>query len=97
MEKIRSFLADQAEKANSTRGTLIAIVGIYIAYLGYQMLGDTKSGASSMSMPLTIALMVIMGIIGIAVFAYGAFLFWTGWQREKKKLSEENSDKEEQK
>ena len=95
MNKLKAFLSSQAEKANSTRGTLVAIVGIYIAYLGYQMLGDTRSGASAMSMPVTVLFMVLLGISGIVVFAYGAFLFWTGWQKEKKNLKENDNNQEE--
>lgn len=94
MNKLKKFLSAQAERANSTRGTLIALVGGYIAYLGYQMLQDTRSGVSSMSLSLTIAFMIVMFIIGAAVFAYGAYLFWAGWKKEKETIPKDENHEE---
>ena len=88
MNKIRKFLDSKKGEAGSTRGTLVLAVGVYIVYLGISMLKDTKSGASSMSMGLTIFFMVLMCIIGLIVFAYGAWLFWTGWQKEKAAMNQ---------
>ena len=83
MKNFRKFLDRQAERADSTRGTLVAVVGGYIIYLGIQMLDDTKSGASSMGMTETLVLMCVMILAGALVFAFGAFLFWSGWKRER--------------
>ena len=95
MNKLKKFLDSKKQEAGSTKGTLVALVGGYLVYLGIQMLVDTKSGVSSMSMGLTILFMTLMIIAGITVFAYGAWLFWTGWKKEKNamKENEEGEDK----
>lgn len=81
MTKFKEFLKRQADSTDSVRGLLVAIVGGYIAYLGWQMYGDTKAGVSSMSMPVTIALMVVMILVGVAVCAFGLYLSWACWKK----------------
>ena len=94
MNKLKAFLASKKQEAGSTKGTLVAVVGGYIVYLGFQMLQDTKSGVSSMGMGQTIAFMVLLVLAGAIVFAYGAWLFWVGWKKEKEAMKESEEGEE---
>lgn len=86
-------------KDNATRGTIIAVVGIYLCYLGVGMLRDTKAGISKMPMTLTIIFMALMIIAGILVTVYGARIFLSGWREQKdgRGSKDAGKDKEEEK
>lgn len=83
LEWFKKKVAERSSASNSTRGILMLLIGAYIGYLGITMPQDVKSGASSMSMGLSVFWMIIMLLIGIFVAAYGGFIFYFGWQRQK--------------
>lgn len=99
MKQIKEILKRQAERATGARGAVVTVVGGYFIYMGFRMLANTKAGLSSMSMPLTIVLMILMILVGAVVIAYGIFLFIEGWKRQKDSFSdmednENNTDEE---
>lgn len=81
-------------KDNAARGTVIAFAGLYLCYMGAEMLKDTKAGISKMSMTLTVILMVLMIIAGILVTVYGARLFLAGWKKQKDGAAEKDREEE---
>lgn len=96
MNRFKEALLSQSERTSSTRGSIIALVGAYIIYMAFQMLKNTRTGASSMSMRLTVILMAVMIIAGLAVIAYGVFLFWEGWKRERANIPKDEEKGEKQ-
>lgn len=95
MKRFKEFLKNQAEQTNSTRGTLVALIGGYVAYLGVQMLKDAKSGVSTMDIRQSVILMCIMILAGALVFSFGAYLFWSCWKREKEGIPAYNNKEKE--
>lgn len=87
MKRFKELLNEQAKRATGARGAIVTVVGGYFIYMALQMLKNTKSGASSMSMPLTVTLMCVMLLAGGLVIAYGGFLFLSGWNNEKKRTT----------
>ena len=81
MEKLKKLLARLPE-AGAAQGWLMAIVGGYLIYMAFQMLRDTRSGVSSMSMQLTVVLMILMILCGIAVLAYGGSGIYREWKKQ---------------
>lgn len=92
MKRFKEALLAQAQQSNSSRGILIALVGSYIIYMGVQMLRNTQSGLSTMSMPLTLVLMSVMILAGAGVAVYGGFIFWSGWKRQRESIPEEKNE-----
>lgn len=82
MKKLREILNRQAERANGSRGILTAVVGGYFGYMAVQMYKNTAGGKSTMSMPVTVFFMILMIIVGLALIAYGVFLFLAAWKRQ---------------
>ncbi|MCD8144371.1 MAG: hypothetical protein LUD79_03370 [Oscillospiraceae bacterium] len=80
----------QMQRANSTHVTILCLVGAYFLYMAYRMLQNTRSGASEMSMPVTILLMVVMSLLAIMTFAYAGYV----WYQIKKKseLTDEEAE-----
>lgn len=81
MEKLKKLLARLPE-AGAAQGWLMIIVGGYLIYMAVQMLRDTRSGVSSMSMQLTVVLMVLMTLCGIAVLVYGGSGIYREWKKQ---------------
>ena len=81
MEKLKKLLAKLPE-AGGAQGWLMAIVGGYLIYMAFQMLRDTRSGVSSMSMPTTVLLMILMSLCGLAVLVYGGSGVYREWKKQ---------------
>lgn len=64
------------KRANPTHAMLLVIVGGYLIYMAIQMLKNTQSGQSSMSMTTTAVLMLVMILAGAAVWVYAGYLFY---------------------
>ena len=77
------------QRANSTHVALLVLIGLYFIYMAYKMLQNTRSGASDMSMPMTLLLMAVMGLAGLAVIGYGAYIWYH--IRKKSELSDEEA------
>ena len=65
MEKLKKLLSKLPE-VSPAQGWLMVIAGGYLIYMAFQMLRDTRSDVSSMSMPVTVLLMILMSLCGIA-------------------------------
>lgn len=87
MKRLKDILKQQAERATGARGAIVTVVGGYFIYMAFKMLENTRTGVSSMSMPLTVTLMSVMLLAGGLVIAYGGFLFTAGWNNEKKRMA----------
>lgn len=88
MANLKELLNQTIPQNNGTHATLIAVIGGYLVYLAYQMVRDTLSGASSMSMTTTVILAGAMALCGLAVVAYG-FRLWRKGEKAKKEAAEE--------
>ena len=69
-------------KNDGAHGVLLWVIGGYIGWMGWKMLENTRAGLSTMSMPLTIVLMALMMLAGLAVIVYGVLLFLRGWRKQ---------------
>lgn len=92
MKRLKEILNRQAERASGPRGALVTVVGGYIIYMGLKMPVNTRTGASSMSMPLTVVLTVLMLLVGGLVIAYGGFLFVAGWKKANQANPADSND-----
>ncbi len=81
MEKLKKLLSKLPE-VSPAQGWLMVIAGGYLIYMAFQMLRDTRSGVSSMSMPVTVLLMILMSLCGIAVLAYGGSGVYREWKKQ---------------
>lgn len=95
MSVIKDLLHTPLRKNMGTRGAMLMLVGAYIAYMGYKMYQNTVNGESSMPMKLTIVLMAVMMLAGLAVIVYGGFALYRSWQAYRKENlpSENEQDK----
>lgn len=66
---------------NPTHASIEMLVGAYIIYMAYQMLKNTRTGASNMSMTTTLILVGIMLVVGLAVIGYGGYIWYGVWKR----------------
>ena len=96
MEKLKKLLAKLPE-AGAAQGGLMAIVGGYLIYMAFQMLRDTRSGVSSMSLQLTVVLMILMILCGIAVLAYGGSGIYREWKKQNTTGLQSEEDRERKK
>lgn len=71
MAKLKELLNQTLPRNNSAQATMMAVIGGYLVYLAYEMVRDTISGVSSMSMTTTVILAGIMALCGLIVLAYG--------------------------
>ena len=84
MKKFFHKLLNEAPaRANTTHAVLLVIIGAYFIYMGSRMIANTRSGASSMPMSQSVALCVIMAVIGLLVIGYGGLIFYHA-NRQKK-------------
>lgn len=81
---LKDLLNQPLPKNASAHATMLLVIGGYLVYLAYQMVRDTMSGASSMSMTTTVILAGIMALCGLGVMGYG-FLCWRAGVKEKQK------------
>ena len=91
MGTLKELFTTPIKKNTGTRGAMLVLVGGYIAYLGYKMYRNTLSGASSMSMQLTVILMSVMILAGLAVIVYGGIVLYHGWKDYEHDRSRENA------
>ena len=64
---------------------LLALIGGYFAYMAVKMIGNVRTGSSSMAMSTTVTLAVIMGIAGFGVMGYGMYLGYRARKDKEKK------------
>ena len=67
-------------QGNTTRVSLLAVVGGYLIYMAWQMVRDTISGASEMSMTTTLILAGLMALGGLGTIAYAIRVWRSGNQ-----------------
>ena len=89
MAKLKELLNQTIPQNAGAHATMIAVIGGYLVYLAYQMVRDTLSGASTMSMTTTVILAGVMALCGLAVMAYGFRLWRKGEAAKKEKETEE--------
>lgn len=87
MAKLKELLNQTLPQNDTAHATMIAVIGGYLVYLAYQMVRDTLSGASSMSMTTTVILAGVMALCGLAVIACG-FRMWRKGEAAKKEAAE---------
>ena len=90
----KSIFNTQLNMSPSPHATLLVVIGGYLVYLAYQMVRDTMSGVSAMSMTTTAILAGLMALAGLAVFGYGAWEALRSWKATKEKSIEETKDEE---
>lgn len=93
MANLKELLSRPLPQSNSNRSTLLVVVGGYLMYMAYQMVTDTLSGASAMSLTATVILAGIMGLGGLGTIVYGV-LVWRAASRAGEKSSPETKEKE---
>ena len=81
---------------NTTRGMIFALVGAYIAYMGFQMYKNTVNGLSTMSMTTTILLMSLMILAGAGVIIYGIMKIVKDAKEQRQQLEESEQKEEEE-
>ena len=96
MEKLKKLLSKLPE-VGAAQGWLMIIAGGYLVYMALQMLRDTRSGVSSMSMPLTVVLMVLMILCGTAVLTYGGSGVYREWDKQNTTGLQTEEDRERKK
>ena len=82
---IKKLLTEPPRGVTGGHGVLLAIVGGYLIYMCVKMVQNTLSGVSTMSMTTTVILVAIMGLVGLAVVAYGGLIFY--WSAKKQPWS----------
>lgn len=93
-KKKKSIFNQPLNVSGGTHATMLVVIGAYIAYMGYEMIRDTLSGASSMSLTTTVILAGLMILAGLAVLAYGAWMGLKSFRDQKKEKREEQPDEE---
>ncbi|MBQ7800979.1 MAG: hypothetical protein IJ375_01500 [Oscillospiraceae bacterium] len=81
----KSIFDAKLDMSGGTHATLVAVIGAYLVYMAYQMVRDTLSGASTMSMTTTVILAGLMALAGLGVMGYA---LWS-WLRGRKAGKEE--------
>ena len=79
---LKELLSRPLPRGTSTHATLLSLIGAYLVYLAYEMLRDTLSGASEMSLPVTLILGGIMALVGVAVVIYGLWMWRENVRKE---------------
>lgn len=88
---LKELLSRPLPRGDSTHATLLAVIGGYLIYMAYQMVRDTLSGASSMSLSLTLLLGGIMAVCGLAVIGYGIWM-WRANVKAARKAQEQEDE-----
>ncbi|MBO7422894.1 MAG: hypothetical protein J6T99_05855 [Oscillospiraceae bacterium] len=96
MKKLKKLLARLPE-AGAARGSLLIIVGCYLIYMAVQMLRDTLSGVSSMTMGVTVIFMILMSLCGLAILAYGGSGVYREWKKQNTTGLQSEEDRERKK
>lgn len=73
--QLKELLNRPLPRGNSSRASLLVLIGAYLIYMAYQMVRDTLSGVSSMDMTTTVILAGIMALGGLGVVGY-AVCIW---------------------
>ena len=76
---------------NRNRAMLLAIVGIYVIYLAYEIMRDGLAGNTTMAMWLCVLCTVLMGCAGIAVLILAWKVYKTKDQEEEEKPEDPNA------
>ena len=76
---------------NRNRAMLLAIVGIYVIYLAYEIMRDGIAGKTTMAMWLCILCTILLGGAGIAVLILAWKVYKTKDQEEEEKPEDPNA------
>ncbi len=82
-EKKPNPLTALVERGNKTHAGLLAIIAIYFIYMAWQMVQNTLSGASTMSLTTTIVFAAIMVLVAIAIGVYAVLIYLHCKKREE--------------
>ncbi len=77
---------------NRNRASLLAIAGVYVLYLAYEMVKDQVNGKSTMALWLCIVAVAFFGIAGIAVLIYAWKIYRTKDKDDQEEDSPENQN-----
>jgi len=84
MAKNLKALFDQPlSQNNSTHATLLAVIGGYLIYMAYEMVQNTLTGKSTMSMTTTVIAALIMALAGLGTIAYGVYTWRAGSKQQE--------------
>lgn len=81
---LKELLNRPLPRGNATHATMLAVVGGYLMYMAWQMVQNTLSGNSTMSMTTTVILAAIMALLGLGAISYGIFMWYRGVKADKK-------------
>ena len=76
---------------NRNRAMLLAVVGVYVIYLAYEIMRDGLAGKTSMAMWLCVLCTVLMGCAGIAVLILAWKVYKTKEPEEDEKPEDPNA------
>jgi len=78
-------------KNETVHSTLLALVGGYLLYMAYQILGNYRSGAGEMPDYLYIIVIALMSLAGLGVIYY-AWVVYRNARRAGKAADREEED-----
>ena len=76
---------------NRNRAMLLAVVGVYVIYLAYEMMRDELAGKSTMAMWVCVLCTILLGCAGIAVLVLAWKVYKTKDQEEEEKPEDPNA------
>ena len=76
---------------NRNRAMLLAVVGVYVIYLAYEIMRDGLAGKTSMAMWLCVLCTVLMGCAGTAVLILAWKVYKTKDPDEDEKPEDPNA------
>lgn len=68
---------------NPTHATIMAVVGVYILYMAYQMVKNALSGNTEMTPSASYMMAGLLGLGGLAVIGYGIYNMVAFIKKEK--------------
>ena len=71
-------------KNGTMRSSLLALVGVYMLYLAWELIDGMRNGASSMAPAVSVLFAVLFAAAGIFIFLYT----WRVWKEEKRREAE---------
>lgn len=70
-------------KNEAAHGTLLSCGGGYTIYMACQLVQNTRSGPSSMSMTTTLILAAFLALGGAVVLGFGMYLLYKDYKKRK--------------
>ena len=87
----KSLFSMKLPRGTPGHATIMAAAGGYVVYMAYQMVQNTLSGNSTMSLTTTYIVGGLMALGGLAVIGYGV-LIWISWNRKTKQDDNEEEE-----